>query len=101
MEKIKISKFQDIEFENVNPASDVFELPDGKSYRFSDHVCHECWSGGSVLESIADAVEYYCVVCEEALVWVEFENDFVDPKEGTISFLLPKIHTSEELEIWL
>ena len=97
----KVNNFNEIEFENIDVSEDQFELPGSKRYKFSDHVCHECWAGGSVLELIADKPSYFCLLCQRELNWVEFKNDFVEPFEGTIKFMLPISYSEKDLENWI
>ncbi len=96
----KVSNFSDIDFLVVNAAEDTIELSDGKKYQFSDHMCDFCWTGGTVVETIQGDEEYYCILCQNELKWVEFKNDFLPPEGDMLKFLLPASWQKEELDSW-
>ena len=80
MARYEINDFSEIDFLAVDAAVDVFILPDGESYRFSDHLCDACWTGGTVLESEPKkGKKLYCVLCKEYLKKYTFTNDFLPP----------------------
>ena len=96
----EIKDFSEIDFVSVNPAEDVFALPDGMRYVFSDHICDFCSSGGTVLETEGSEKAYFCVLCENELRWCEFANDFLPPTGDILKFLLPKKWTEQDLANW-
>ncbi|MFZ0390826.1 MAG: hypothetical protein WAN36_10250 [Calditrichia bacterium] len=100
MSEYEIKNFDEIDYVNINPAEDRFRLPDGSVYRFSDHQCDDCWTGGTVLESLDEPREYRCVMCKNNLEWREFRNDFLAPTGDTLKFLLPRNWSGEENEKW-
>jgi len=95
-----IKDFSEIDFVNINPTEDQFILPDGETYQFSDHICHSCWSGGTVLETIREEKKFVCILCREELSWHEFTNDFLPPVGDKLNYLLPKSWSRQELENW-
>ncbi len=96
----RVKNFEEIDFVAVNPSEDVFELENGKKYRFSDHICHNCWSGGTVLETVEGETDYFCLLCQNHLTWRKFENDFLPPTGDMLDFLLPVEWGEEELNEW-
>ena len=100
MATFRIKDFSEIDFVNIDPARDQFIFPDGKTFRFSDYVCHSCWSGGTVLETVGDEEKFVCILCGEELSWHEFTNDFLPPIGDTLSYLLPKSWSEEQLKQW-
>ena len=42
MTTVKINNFSEIDFVNIDASQDVLLLPDGQSFRFSDHMCDHC-----------------------------------------------------------
>lgn len=100
MARFKIKDFHEIDFVNVDVTNDTFEMPDGTVYRFSDSICHNCWAGGTVLESIDEEKKYICVMCGHELKWREFENDFLQPTGDTLDYLLPADWSDEQVQNW-
>ena len=96
----QIKNFSEIDFVNVDAVQDRFILPNGEVYRFSDHICHYCWSGGTVLETDEGEKKYHCLQCGNKLAWSEFINDFLEPKGDTLEFLIPEHWTEEEKQQW-
>lgn len=96
----KINNFSEIEFETVDANADIFQLPDGQQFCFSEYVCHICWAGGTVLESLDSPKTYHCVLCGRELIWHEFENDFIEPLGDRLSFLLPVDFGETEKNNW-
>ncbi len=96
----KIKDFSEIDFVKINPAEDVFVLPDGKEYQFSDHICDFCWAGGTVLESAGNEKKYVCTLCHNELTWHEIKNDFLPPTGDTLRFLLPESWSQERIKEW-
>jgi len=95
-----IKRFSDIDFVNIDAAEDFFILPNGEKYQFSDNICHYCWSGGTVLKTVAENGKYVCIFCENQLDWHEFENDFLPPTGDTLKFLLPKSWDKKMFDHW-
>lgn len=95
--KFIISDLMEFDFSEVDPSTDLFEI-NGKVFRFSDSVCHNCWDGGTVLES---EDEYWCVRCKEKLTWVavtiRFQHEASAMEE---KFLLPTSWNDEQLGEW-
>jgi len=100
MNPILIKDFSEIDFVNIDASRDLFKLPDGRTFRFSNHMCDNCWTGGTVLETLVVPIEYYCVLCQNDLMPVSFENDFLPPTGDKLEFLLPSKWTKEEQEKW-
>ncbi len=100
MAEYNIKDFSEIDFVNIDPSEDTFIFPDGTKYRFSDHMCDFCWSGGTVLESETEKDKYVCVICGNSLAWYEFENDFLQPTGDKMKFLLPEDWSGEEAAEW-
>ncbi len=96
----QIKNFSEIDFVNVDAVQDRFILPSGEVYRFSDHICHYCWSGGTVLETDEGEKKYFCLQCGNKLAWSKFVNDFLEPKGDTLEFLIPEHWTNEEKQQW-
>ncbi|MCK5077418.1 MAG: hypothetical protein KAR38_13635 [Calditrichia bacterium] len=98
--KIKINNFDEISFDEIDPNDDEFLLPDGSIFKFSDHVCHVCWDGGTVAENKNDK-SLYCMQCKKVLTWINIEYKLPDEKEvNKDKFLLPKDWTEKEFENW-
>jgi hypothetical protein len=98
--KIKVKSFSDIDFLTINASEDEIILPDGVQYRFSDRMCDNCWTAGTVMERIDKSPFYHCILCENELEPIEFINDFLEPPGDTLRFLLPKKWSASEKEDW-
>ena len=97
----KIKDFAEIDFLMVDATSDIFILPGGESYRFSEHMCDACWTGGTILESSENKEKkLYCVLCNEYLKKYSFKNDFLEPTGDILEFYLPERWSTETLETW-
>jgi hypothetical protein len=97
----KIKDFSEIDVVEVDAARDAFLLPDGTLYRFSDHMCDFCWTGGTVLESGEDANKsFHCLLCHNSLRWYQVKNDFIQPTGDHFNFLLPDGWSQTELDDW-
>lgn len=100
MTTVKIYNFSEIDFVNIDASQDVLLLPDGQSFRFSDHMCDNCWTAGTVLETLEQQKKYYCLFCNNSLVWVSFKNDFLPPTGDMLEFLLPGSWKEGDREEW-
>ena len=100
MAKINIKSFSEIDFLTINASEDEFILPDGAHYRFSERMCDNCWTAGTVMELIDKNPVYHCVLCENDLEPIEFINDFLEPTGDTLRFLLPKKWSKNEKADW-
>ncbi len=100
MATYNINKFSEIDFVNIDPMQDRFVMPNGEMFRFSDHMCHFCWSGGTVMETVEGNKKYQCIQCGYELEWEKFLNDFVPPTGDMLDFLLPKNWSREEKNKW-
>jgi len=100
MSTIKIKNFSEIDFVNIDASQDVLLLPNGQTYHFSDHMCDNCWTGGTVLETREQEKKYYCVLCQNNLIRISFTNDFLPPLGDTLEFLLPGDWKKEDREKW-
>ena len=100
MSTVKINDFSEIDFVNIDAARDLFQLPNGQTYRFSDHICDNCWTGGTVLETLEHKKKYYCVLCRNHLDWFSFKNDFLPPVGDMLEFLLPRDWKEKDREKW-
>ncbi|GAB4179822.1 MAG: hypothetical protein Kow00108_15920 [Calditrichia bacterium] len=95
--KFNISSFEEIDFSQIDPNEDEFLL-DGNTFKFSEHVCHVCWNGGTVLESHDS---YYCLHCNNYLAFKEVALKFLDEeREKSETFLLPAEWNKKELDLW-
>lgn len=95
-----VKNLSEIDFVEVNPADDQFILPSGDTYCFSDHICDFCRSGGTVFEKVNGDKKYYCVLCQNQLMWRQFKNDFLPPTADTVNFLLPATWSAGKLNEW-
>lgn len=100
MSEYHIGDFSEIDFVNIDASRDCFVLPGGEKYMFSDDMCDHCWTGGTVLEFEGKEKQYYCVLCQNKLKWVEILNDFLRPKGDKFKFLLPIQWSQNEIEKW-
>jgi len=100
MSTVKIKNFSDIDVVNVDMSQDVFQLPDGQSFRFSDHQCDNCWTAGTVLETLEQQKQYYCLFCNNSLIWASFKNDFLPPIGDLLEFLLPASWNEKDRQEW-
>jgi hypothetical protein len=100
MSTVKIDNFSEIDFVNIDASQDLLQLPDGQIYRFSDHMCDNCWTDGTVLETLEQEKKYYCVLCKNNLTWISFKNDFLSPVGDMLEFLLPGDWKEEDREKW-
>jgi hypothetical protein len=98
--KIRVKSFSEIDFLAINAAEDEFILPDGAQYRFSDRMCDNCWTAGTVMEKTDKNPAYHCILCENDLEPIEFINDFLEPTGDTLCFLLPKKWLADAQEDW-
>jgi predicted DsbA family dithiol-disulfide isomerase len=96
----KVKDFTEIDFVSVDPSCDKIILPDGAAYFFSDYMCDNCWTGGTVLETDKGKKKYYCVLCNHFLSRVTFRNDFLPPTGDEMKFLLPRDWSGEEKQKW-
>ncbi len=96
----KVKDFSDIDFVAIDPATDSFVLPGDETYYFSDHMCDDCWAGGTVLETRKGRKKYYCVLCNNFLSWNTFRNDFLPPTGDDLKFLLPREWSDEKKQQW-
>lgn len=95
--KFKIENIEEFNFSEVDPNEDEFEFQ-GEIYTFSDSVCHNCWDGGTVLQSDN---KYYCVRCQNFLQWYELEIKFINEElEEKEEFLLPVSWDDDKLNQW-
>jgi hypothetical protein len=100
MSIIKIKNFSEIDVVNIDASQDTFQLSDGTTFRFSDHMCDNCWTAGTVLETMEQQKRYHCLLCDNALVWVSFKNDFLPPTGDMLEFLLPVNWNEKDREGW-
>lgn len=96
----KVKDFSEIDFLTIDAARDNFVLPNGKSFYCSDHMCDDCWTGGTVLESKGKPKKMYCVLCQRFLKKYTFKNDFLPPVGDSIEFYLPEDWAPETLNEW-
>ena len=101
MAEVQINSFADIDYDLVDVATDILVLPSGDKFRFSDQVCHNCWAGGTVVESVeGEKKHFYCLLCQNWLRWRQFTNDFIPPVGDQIKFLLPEKWNQSEISEW-
>ncbi len=100
MRLTKIKRFSDINPVETDPVHDKFVLPGGEIYFFSDHMCDNCWTAGTVLESDQEIHKYYCILCRNHLHPVTCKNDFLPPVGDDLTFFLPESWSKETQQQW-
>lgn len=100
MQLLKIKDFSEIDFVKADPIRDQYQLPGGEIYRFSDEMCDNCGTGGTVLETGKGKKRFFCVMCRNYLRPVVFTNDFLPPTGDEFRFFLPVDWTEPLKQEW-